>query len=82
MPGETLSRFNFWTIFTLLPDGSLQLNHELVVNGAYFSNGTIIRNGELMAGVDMNKRRGQDLAVVTAPDGAYILRGFYLPDGR
>jgi len=82
MPNEPLNRLSFWTVFSPSVDGSIRLDHDLIVNGARFPTGSIINPGQFMAGIDIIKRKGTDLAVANSVDGAYILRGFYLPDGQ
>jgi len=80
MPNEAITRVDFWEVFSALPDETLSLRQDLIVNGVRFAAGTQVGPNQLLSGVDINKRRGIPLAVVTLSDGAYVLRGFYLPN--
>jgi len=77
--GTPLAQVGFWDVFSALANGGLQLRRDLIISGQLFAAGAVVAPGQLLAGVDLFKRKGYPLAIEIQENRPYILRGFYPP---
>ena len=69
-------RINFYQIFRIGPDGSIEPIKTVRIGGAQFGPGVRFGKGVSFGGIDLSKYIGRDLHV-EEQDGVLIITGIY-----
>lgn len=69
-------KINFWQIFRLNPDGSIEPLKQIRIGGVQFGPGVKFSKGVLFSGIDLTLYVGRDFDVEDQ-SGVLVLKGIY-----
>ncbi|MFH1371395.1 MAG: hypothetical protein ABII09_08945 [Planctomycetota bacterium] len=69
-------RINFWEIFRIYPDGSIEPIKRVRIGGVEFGPGVRFSKGVSFSGIDLSLYVGRDLEVENI-DNVSVLKGIY-----
>lgn len=69
-------RINFWKIFQVHPDGSIEPIRRIRIGGVEFGQGVRFRRGVSFSGIDLALHVGRDFDA-EEENGVLVLKGIY-----